>query len=428
MKKNMKLTTILSTAAILSLFSSFASFAAVGWSGEGDTWRYYNNDGSYVTDTWKKSGDTWYYLDGDGKMALDTLIEDGDDYYAVDENGAMIKNQWLELEDDDNELGWYYFQNSGKAKDEGFLTIDNVRYHFTDSKMDSGWLEDNDSTYYLSKEDDSLGTMTTGWLYVDDFDDDDDVSATEEGWYYFNTNGKMVKNQEKKINGHYYVFDENGLMLDNWVEFTASDSDALHKYYTAESGDRASGWRYLDDLDEDDGLETEEGWYYFKNGIPYSATYKTTIIADGYGVAKINSKIYCFDETGKMTTGKVEGEDGKYYYFAEDESDGSMKYGRVKIEDSDDLDDGVYYFADAGSIGDKGASITGVKKGYLYDNGELVKAEEDMKYEKVSVDGKDYMVNENGKVKTSGTVKDGDDVKWKITKDSDGDYIIERVD
>ena len=39
-----------------------------------------------------------------------------------------------------------------------------------------------------------------------------------------------------------------------------------------------------------------------------------------------------------------------------------------------------------------------------------------MKYQIVEVDGAQYMVNEAGKVKTSGTVRDGDGVKYKITK------------
>ena len=56
------------------------------------------------------------------------------------------------------------------------------------------------------------------------------------------------------------------------------------------------------------------------------------------------------------------------------------------------------------------------------------KAEEGMKYEKVSVDGKDYVVNEQGKVKTSGTVTDADGVKYRITKQSDGTYKIEITD
>ena len=51
-----------------------------------------------------------------------------------------------------------------------------------------------------------------------------------------------------------------------------------------------------------------------------------------------------------------------------------------------------------------------------------------MNYEKVSVDGKDYVVNEQGKVKTSGTVTDADGVKYRITKQSDGTYKIEITD
>lgn len=435
MNRNKKLIAILSASAVLALGASFASFAATGWQADGSNWKYYDRDGYAVTDTWKKSGDDWYYLDSDGRMAVNELIEDGDTYYYVDGSGQMVKSQWQYLEDEDGEFYWFYFQNTGKAKDDGFLTVDQHKYHFTDSRMDEGWLQDDDDTYYLNAEHDgTYGSVKTGWVYIDDFDDDDDVDADEEGWYYFGTNGKMVTNEEKKINNAYYVFDENGLMLDNWVEFTegstatssdASSNDSIYKYYKAGNGARVEGWLYLDDMgEEDEGRETEEGWYYFKKGIPYSADYKTTEIAEGYGVAKINSKIYCFDDLGKMVTGKVEGSDDAWFYF--DPDSGAMKQGKVKITDDDDLDDGTYYFNDKGSLGEKGESKTGVVKGYLYDNGELVEAEDGMKYEKVTVGGKDYLVNESGKVKTSGTVKDGDDVKWTVTKDSNGDYIITR--
>ena len=253
----------------------------------------------------------------------------------------MVKNQWQYLEDEDGEFYWFYFQNTGKAKDDGFLTVDQHKYHFTDGKMDEGWLQDDDDTYYLNSEHDgTYGSVKTGWVYIDDFDDDDDVNADEEGWYYFGTNGKMVTNEEKKINNAYYVFDENGLMLDNWVEFTegstATSSDAssdtsIYKYYKAGNGARVDGWLYLDDMgEEDEGRETEEGWYYFKKGIPYSASYKTTEIADNYGVAKINSKVYCFDDLGKMVTGKVEGSDDNWFYF--DPDSGAMKEDRPILD------------------------------------------------------------------------------------------------
>lgn len=429
MNKKKKLLTIVSATAVLSLGLSIMSFAATGWVQENGKWRYYDRDGYYVTNEWKRLNNTWYYLDDNGYMAVNALIEDGDRYYAVDGLGGMVKNEWREFacEDDDSETKWYYFLDNGKAKDNGFLTLDGNKYHFTDGKMDEGWLQVDDATYLLNRNHDgTFGSVVKGWVYVDDFGDNDDVSADEEGWYYFNDSGKLVADTERKIDGYYYVFDENGLMLDNWVKFTKTESisgaeDTIYKFYRTSEGQRVDKWVYIDDMSESEGCETEEGWYYFKSGIPYSSTYKTTEIADGYGVAKIDGKIYCFDKDGRMVTGKVDAKDGTYFYF---DDDGAMKYGKVKIEDADDLDDGTYYFNKTGSLGEKGASYTGVYKGYLYNNGELVKAEEGMRYQKVSVSGKDYMINERGKVITSGTVKDSDGYKWKIEKNTNGDYVI----
>ena len=47
-----------------------------------------------------------------------------------------------------------------------------------------------------------------------------------------------------------------------------------------------------------------------------------------------------------------------------------------------------------------------------------------MTYEIKEVDGKQYLVNESGKVKTSGTARDADGVKYRVTKNSDGTYNI----
>lgn len=437
--RKMKATAVLTTAALMALGASFTAMAANGWAREDGTWRYYDKYGDYVTEKWAKSGTEEYYLDEDGYLAINMLIEDGDNLYATNSAGKKIKNEWREFQDeDDDEFYWYWFQGTGKAKKDGFLTIGGEKYHFTDGKMDTGWINDNGDIYYLSEDEATLGAVKTGWVYINDVDEDDqDILAEEEGWYYFGNTGKMLANQEKKINGEYYVFDENGLMLDNWVAFTtggtatesnASAAETIYKYYKDGDGDRVDGWKYLDEMTEDEGRATEEGWYYFKNGVPYSATINTTPIAEGYGVAKIDGKIYCFDENGLMVTGRVDADNGTYFYFDEDLSDGSMKYGKVQIENSDDFEDGTYYFDDKGALGVKGASKTGVIKDYLYDNGALVTADEDMKYARVEVDGLVYMVNESGKIKKSGTVKDGDDVKWSITKDEvNGGYIVEVV-
>ena len=51
-----------------------------------------------------------------------------------------------------------------------------------------------------------------------------------------------------------------------------------------------------------------------------------------------------------------------------------------------------------------------------------------MRYEKVTVDGNDYLVNERGGVKNSGTVKDADGVKYKVEKNKDGSYTVTVVE
>ena len=124
-----------------------------------------------------------------------------------------------------------------------------------------------------------------------------------------------------------------------------------------------------------------------------------------------------------MYTGLLELNDGRKFYFDEN---GAMKTGRVVVND-ENHDNEVFYFTSSGSLGSKGDGVTGVKNGYLYEEGALVHAEEGMKYQIVEVDGAQYMVNEAGKVKTSGTVRDGDGVKYKITKAQGEGYNIEIV-
>lgn len=438
MNRNKKLILTFASTAVMTAGFVLSAFAGNnGWQTVNGKWKYTDSNNNYITDAWRKSGDKYFYLDNNGDMVMDAIINDGNNLYAVDKNGAMIKNGWYYttneeyVRDDNQEGAWIYLQDSGKAKQNGWETIERKKYHFTDGVMDEGWVNIDQNYYYMNEKHDGFyGSMRTGWVYVDSFDENDNgkpVSDNEsDGWYYFDTNGKMVSGKEKKIGNAHYVFDENGKMLDQWVEMQkATGSDAVYKYFRESNGDRIDGWIYLNDIDNGDSAKsTEEGWYYFKKGIPYSTTYKTTKIADGYGVAKIKGKIYCFDDNGKMITGKVDSSNGKYFYFSEDRNDGSMKYGKVKLTNTDDLDEGTYFFKEKGSIGIKGGSYTGENKGYLYDNGKLVKAE-DSRYMIATVDGKNYLVNTSGKIQKKGTHKDSDtNIKYTVKKDASGNYVI----
>ena len=234
---------------------------------------------------------------------------------------------------------------------------------------------------------------------------------------------------EEKIGGETYIFDESGRMLTGWVnpsDYSSSGRDDLNgdhvdslKYFESD-GREADGWLYLNSPND-----AEENWYYFRDGRAYTPSYRTTDVGSGLGMVRIDDETYCFDSEGRMVTGMVTLDNGKVFYF--DLGSGEMLTGRVTIND-DDHDDETFYFATTGGVGAKGAGYTGVRDGYLYNNGRLIMAEDGMKYERVSVDGKNYMVNERGQVKTSGTVTDGDGVKYKITRDGEDNYKIEVVE
>ena len=388
---------VLTLAAAFTAGMAMTSFA--GWSQKNGNWYYYNDStGKMVQDDWVKVNEKWYYMDSNGVMRTNSLI---DDTYYVNSSGEMVLNEWRELSDNwDHEGGWRYFGANGKAYENGWKQIHDVWYYFNNSVMATGWQDLDGDIYYLGNS----GAMAAGWKQLPDPNDD-----WGEYWFYFGTNGKMVRETEKSIGGTAYIFDHEGRMLTGWVnpsDYTStgrddlSSSDTAHLRYYRSGGQQADGWQYLASPDD-----AEESWYYFRDGRAYSTEYKTTVIGGHYGMAKIKGETYCFDTQGRMVTGMVEVEDGRKFYFNPD--NGEMMTGRVVVND-DDHDNEVFYFTTTGSLGNRGDGYTGIKDGALYEEGVLIRAEEGMKYEKVSVDGKDYVVNEQGKVKTSGTVTDAD--------------------
>ena len=232
----------------------------------------------------------------------------------------------------------------------------------------------------------------------------------------------------KEISGIDYAFDSEGRMLTGWVDtddFTCSALDNLNETdidklkYFDENGAAVSGWLQLDSPSDH-----ESHYYYFREGQAYSTDYKTTVL-DGcsYGIAKIENDYYCFDSNGHMVTGVVECTAGPMYF---DTNSGKMCTGRVTVYD-DNYWGVTFCFKENGGIGTRGIGIDGVYDGYLYNDGQAVCAEEGMKYAKVSHGNHDFIVNETGKIKTSGTATDADGNKWKITKVSTNVYTVESV-
>ena len=485
MRKQTKLVAVLSAAALLAIGASMTSFAK-GWTQEDGEWVYLDSDGDRVTEEWKKSGSNYYWLDEDGVMATDCVVEDDDDKYYVDSSGARVVNQWRSVENEDDEtVGdsddvdtlWYYFGSSGKAYKDDKKTINGKFYIFDDEcHAISGWYTYNDDLYYLGTEDECWAY--TGWNYLeldDDIVDDDDYD--DEEWFYFKpSTGKAYVNARKYVEGSYYTFDENGVMLDKWVFGTPGaatvtavsgvSTDGAARY-REDNGKQETGWVYTyRDSDEDEN-EDEEWFYMDSKGVPFNykgkdayansvatkkdnedrGAWKTPITSPAAKVIK--SKTYLFDSEGAMQTGvffmgdagngttnavkRTGGEDlvaGAYYGF--NKNSGSVKGQMLTAKSSVDFDGETvnYYFQKNGQ-----AYVNYIADGVLYGpDGMREDADDGNSYEVIDVEDLltaanpvikikgssteisegQIIVSSSGKVKKSGSVKI-DGIKYYVT-------------
>ena len=436
MRKQTKLVAVLSAAALLAMGASMTSFAA-GWQkDDAGVWHYYDSDDEMVTGEWKKDGGKWFYLDDDGDMAVDQWVDD--DYYVGDD-GAMLINAWKytmadDDQDDPDEDGehWYYFNNKGKKVNSDTKKINGKTYLFDqDGKMLYGWQYDGDDGYYYGDENDGARTESK-WLWLEksgliDEDEDDqekvlgcdeDDKCDDEGWYWFQSSGKIYHGADKKkINGRYYLFNDHGQMLYEWINGNTSkkgsnaqlDGEATKasigemRYYNAvEEGWRADGW-YQIDGSEDVGTDGDTDWYYVDDGeVKHADTSKDQVSDikdddDAYVYVariKVNGKYFAFNEKGQMLTGlQFVEQDGAFYYFDED---GYQKTGKISSVECDD-DDYTFYFNTKN--GKNGQGVTGEKDGYLYFAGKRLEADDD--YRLYYVKGAVYLVNSKGKIQKS---------------------------
>ena len=245
MRKQTKIAVVASAAALLAIGGAMTSFAAQGWVEEDGTWYYYDKDGSRVEDEWKKSGDNWFWLDSEegGAMATDKLIEDDDKTYYVDANGVMVTNTWVKVVNEDQ-------------------------------------------------------------------DDEDDPA--EYHYYYMQSNGKAYKGSgdkvsKKTIDGKQYAFDEDGIMLYDWVDEDGTMvndedgwADATYYFGSWEDGSMKTGWQKISVYDNTDDKEDDyDYWFNFKaNG--KKRVQLDNGSEDTDATWKNNGKYYHFDTRGVM--------------------------------------------------------------------------------------------------------------------------------
>jgi len=230
---------------------------------------------SFAATGWAEEDGTWVYYNRDGERATDQWKKSGNNWYWLDSNGEMAIDQLIE--DGDN---YYYVDINGVMAANQWVAIDNE---------DAG--QDDEPDHY---------------------------------WYYFQANGKALKNGDnskvalKTVNGKKYAFDDEGKMLFGWVaadnaeRIDNTDGDGFKEgdYYFGGEDDGAMtvGWLQMD-ITYDEATndyeiapvfnedEDQTRWFYFKsNG--------KKVKAENNDVQKgktINGKKYEFDQYGAMT-------------------------------------------------------------------------------------------------------------------------------
>ena len=91
MKKNrLKLAlgvlTVLATPIAVNAVASNDALAVQGWVKSGNTWYFYNKNGTIVRNKWQGN----YWLGTDGKMVTNAWVDNG--RYYVGSNGAWVKD------------------------------------------------------------------------------------------------------------------------------------------------------------------------------------------------------------------------------------------------------------------------------------------------------------------------------------------------
>lgn len=181
------------------------------------------------------------------------------------------------------------------------------------------WTTDSAGNYYYKNDDGS--TAVNSWIKT--------TSGTQTIWYYVSSNGALVTDGWKQINGNYYYFDGTGVMQTGWV-----DND--NYYCDPSSGAMRTGWRQLE-LPEDVSVDDDKNgsgtyWFYFntKSGEKYHSN--TGDVAE----RNIDGAVYGFDENGIMQTGWAQTDSNAspeiagYSYFAEKNGNGFKVGQRLK--------------------------------------------------------------------------------------------------
>lgn len=293
------------------------------WVQDEKGWRYYNNDGMYVTSMQPIGGAT-YLFDSLGYMQTGLKIFDGNKYYFNPKGSAPgVAGSSLGV----RMTGWVTVPNVGKCyfypmMKKGWQTISGKKYYLDPSTgvMKTGWLTIGSSKYYLN----ASGVMLTGWQTI------------SKKKYYFNPSTGRMQTKWATIGGKKYYFKADGTVTKGW----ASISGAKY-YFSAKTGVMLTGWITLSKkkyyLNKSTG-KMVKGWATISKK-KYFFNTKTGVMTKGW-VKYGKKRYYTNTKTGVMVTG-LKKISGTYYFF-------NKKTGVMKKNAGEKISGKLYYFQNSG--------------------------------------------------------------------------------
>ena len=308
LKLGLGVLTVLATPIAVNAVASSDVLAAQGWVKSGNTWYFYNQNGTLARNTWAGN----YWLGADGKMATNSWVDNG--RYYVDGNGAWVKGAHRQAEVKkqgwvQNGSAWNYYHQGNIVRnawigsywlgaDGRMVTsswVDNGRYYVDGNgvwvrnaqkpvEKKHGWIKEGNAWYYYENGALARNKWISGkyWLGADG--KMATSSWVDNGRYYVDGNGVWVRNAQKPVEkkhgwikeGNAWYYYENGALARNkWIS---------GKYWLGADGKMAtSSWvdngRYYVDSNGawvKDAKKPEakkhgwvkEGstWYYYENG------------------------------------------------------------------------------------------------------------------------------------------------------------------
>ena len=308
------------------------------------------DSGNLVTNRFVTVKDKTYFIGADSKAIKGATVIDNIEYFFDKETGAQVKGNFARNDKYyDGVTGalvtnsyvqvdkdWYYVGNDGKRL-KGSQTINNVPVYFDPygGKQVKGEFGDN-GYYYDQNSGAKVDLGTSRYVQVND------------NWYYVNAEGKILKG-EQTIDGVQVHFDtKTGQQIKGG--FTDKDGKLVikEKYYLS-----GTPMRYYD---KDSGALVKNQ-YFNHNGNWYYADAEGNILK---GSQTIDGAHVYFDYNGVQAKDTVL--DGYYY----DKDTGARK--ELPRDQFIKIGNDLYYFSSNGRTGS------------------------------ISVNGKDYYVEQNGKV------------------------------